>query len=200
MKAIFFDVDWVLVRTERFSLQYQRKFDIDVSTMLPFFTWVFQDCLIWKADLKIEVEPWLGKRKWIDWVDEFLKFRFKAEHHIDKKVVSLVRELKNKWIICYAATNQEKYRTEYMKNNMWFDGLFDAVYSSADIWYKKPDRDFFDFLIEHVSNTYWITDSSEILFFDDDVENVEWAKKSGLMSYHYEELDDLTTVLKNYGL
>ena len=56
-KCILLDVDGVLVNSEMFSLQYQKRFNLPQDIMLPFFKGVFQDCLIGKADLKEAVAP-----------------------------------------------------------------------------------------------------------------------------------------------
>jgi len=74
------------------------------------------------------VTPWFSKWKWDGTVEEFLQFWFKAEHNVDEKIISIIQQLRKKGIRCYLATNQEKYRTQYMKDKMRFEELFDHVF------------------------------------------------------------------------
>ena len=119
---------------------------------------------------------------------EFLQFWFKAEHNIDERIVNIIKELRKKGIKCYLATNQEKYRTQYMKNHMGFEELFDHVFSSADIGHKKPEREFYEFILNEVKNEHNIY-PHEIMFFDDSQDNVTEARKldidlTGACFYH----------------
>lgn len=52
IKAVIFDADGVLIKAERFSLHLERDYGITKERTLPFFTGIFKDCLIGKADLK----------------------------------------------------------------------------------------------------------------------------------------------------
>ena len=63
LKGILFDVDGVVVKSEMFSVQYQKKFEISNDEMLPFFTGIFQECIVGKADLKEALPEWLAKWK-----------------------------------------------------------------------------------------------------------------------------------------
>jgi len=174
-KCILFDADGVVVNSEMFSVQYQKEHDVSNDDMLPFFKGEFQNCIVGKADLIELVKPWLSKWKWNGTVDEFLQFWFKAEHNVDERIISVIQQLRKKGIKCYLATNQEKYRIQYMKNYMGFEELFDHVFSSAEIGHKKPEREFYKFILDEIKNEHKIY-PHEILFFDDSLENVKEAK------------------------
>jgi FMN phosphatase YigB (HAD superfamily) len=81
-------------------------------------------------------------------------------------MVQTINNLKKNGIKCFLATNQKKYRTKYMRSNMGFEALFDHVFSSADIGYKKPERKFYEFVLHKIKNEYTIY-PCEVLFFDD---------------------------------
>lgn len=62
-KAIFFDADGVCIKSKYlFTEQLERDFGIKIEKMLPFFTGVFRQCSVGRADLKEEltkvVEDW----------------------------------------------------------------------------------------------------------------------------------------------
>jgi putative hydrolase of the HAD superfamily len=194
MKAILFDADGVIINSEMFSLQYQKEFDVSNNEMLPFFNNEFQECIKGKLDLKEIIKPWLEKWKWDKSVDEFLLFWFKSEHKIDNRIIELIRKLKEKNIKCYLATNQEKYRTEYMRNDMKFKEYFDDIFSSAEIGHKKPDKEFFDFILNQLKNKYNIN-SDKILFVDDSRENIEAAEHLGIETLLYKKFEELKEIV-----
>ena len=190
IKAILFDADGVIINSPSyFSIKYQKEFGVQNSLMEPFFKNKFQECLVGKADLKDELKPLLKHWKWNGPVDDLLKWWFKSEHYIDEKVIKVIENLRQKGFACYLATNQEKYRTEYMKDKMGFAALFEKIYSSAEIGHKKPSKDFFSFILEDIKANKKIT-PNEIMYFDDGQENVEAAANLGIISSLYTKFDN----------
>ena len=142
-KCVLFDADGVIINTgEQMSQKYVRKFGVDTKDLVDFFGGIFAKCLVGEADLKVEVVPYLKKWGWNGSMDEFLAWWFDAEHCMDKRVIEVIQELKKKGVSVYLATNQEKYRGEYMKMEMGFGKLFDKVFISAEVGHKKPDKEF----------------------------------------------------------
>lgn len=195
IKCILFDADGVVINSEMFSVQYVKKHNIPYEEMLPFFKNEFPDSIIGKADLIEIVKPWLSKWKWDGTVHDFLQFWFEAEHNIDKEIVSVIKKLREKGIKCYLATNQEKYRTQYMLKNMGFKDLFDHVFSSAHIGHKKPDTKFFEFILNKLKKECKFN-PNEILFFDDSKEHIESANKLGIKAHLYHNIKDLEKFTK----
>lgn len=190
IKAIIFDADGVVINSPGyFSVQYQKDFGISNDMMLPFFKGRFQDCLVGKADLKEELVPLLKDWRWNGSVEELLKYWFKAEHYIDERMVEEIKNFKNRGIKCYLGTKQEKYRTEYIWNEMEFKNIFDGIYSSADIGYKKPDKKFFEFIQNDLE-----LKPEEIMFWDDEKDNVETAKGLGWQGYFYDNFEDFINI------
>lgn len=188
-KCILFDADGVVINTDVFSVQYQKQFGVSNDEMLPFFKGIFQECLVGKADLKEAVLPYLADWKWNGTVDEFLEYWFRAEHHIDKRILKLIKTLKSKDIKCYLATKQEKYRTEYMRSKMGFDDIFDHIFSSADLGHKKPEREFYKSVFEWIKKNDGF-EKEELFFVDDSKENVDSAIDYGIDSWLYTDFDD----------
>ncbi len=195
MKCILFDADGVVVNAEMFSVQYQQKFGVAGDEMLPFFKGEFQDCLTGKTDLAEIVKPWLAKWEWDGSVEEFLQFWFKSEHKVDEKIVAAIKELRSRGIKCYLATNQEKHRTKYMKEQMGFGQLFDKVYSSAEIGSRKPTPEFFEFILGEVKSQHGI-EPEEVMFFDDSAENIAAAKQLKIDAHLYQSFEEFEELLK----
>jgi len=195
IKCVLFDADGVVIDSEMFSDQYQKEHNISNEEMLPFFKGDFMDCIVGKADLIELVKPWLPKWKWEGTVEEFLEFWFKAEHKVDERVVNIIQRLRKKGIKCYLATNQEKYRTQYMKNHMGFEGIFDHLFSSSDIGFRKTEKEFYEFILKEIKNEHKIY-PHEILFFDNTQENVDKAKELDIDAHFYENFEQFENLVK----
>jgi putative hydrolase of the HAD superfamily len=180
-KIYMFDADGVVIQSEMFSHKFAQEFKINGSELDSFFATDFQECLIGKSDLKIVIKPWLEKWNWSKSVDEFLLYWFKSEHHINSKLIDTIIELRENKIQCILATNQEKYRLEYMKKEMGFEKIFDKIYSSSFIGFKKPDVQFYNYILDDLNES-----PDHIIFYDDSLKNVENATSIGIDAYLYD--------------
>ena len=193
IKAVLFDADGVLINAERFSKQLARDYGISTDMTLPFFSSIFQECLIGQADLKEKLPSYLKEWGWKGSVDAFLEYWFKSEHKIEKPVIEFIHELKSKGIRTSVATNNEKYRVEYMISQMGFGEIMEKVYSSASLGFKKPDQEFFKAVVEDLK-----LEMDEILFWDDDLENVEGAKLLGIHAELYTSFEEFKSKTNRY--
>jgi len=196
-----FDVDGVLITGKMFSQHLEDDYGISKDKTMPFFTTVFNDCLEGRADLQQSIQPYLKDWKWQGSVQDFLEYWFTAEHIVDSQLIGQIQNLRQKGIRAYVATNQEKYRTEYLKTKMGFSDLFDGFFSSADLGCKKPSERFFELIVDEIGaqsaekkgnkqgvkkNTIW--------FFDDTLANVEAAQKFGINGVHYTNIEKFIEV------
>ncbi len=82
--------------------------------------------------------------------------------------------------------------------NIWIDNMelrerFDYILISADCGIEKPNREFYEKLIANLKEK-----PEDILFVDDDQENIEAAKKSGLSVLLYDNSKNLTQEVIKY--
>lgn len=181
-KVMLFDADGVVIRSKTFGSHYAKTQGLSLEDMLPFYEGIFQDCLVGRSDLKKAIAPWLNKWNWKEGVDSFLQQWFRYEHAIDQRMVDLIRELRENAISCYLATNQEKYRTDYMRKEMGFESMFDGIFSSAEVGSKKPQKEFYEFIFQKVA-----VGKDKILYIDDSVSHVQGARKAGIDAHLYTE-------------
>jgi putative hydrolase of the HAD superfamily len=177
-----FDADGVVIQSEMFSHKYAKEFNLDISELDSFFMTDFQACLIGKSDLKIVIKPWLKKWKWSKSVDEFIDYWFKSEHNLNFELIETINELRKNKVICILATNQEKYRLEYMRKEMGFEKIFDKIYSSSFIGFKKPDIQYFNYILNDLNES-----PDKIIFYDDSQKNIESAASIGINAYLYDK-------------
>jgi putative hydrolase of the HAD superfamily len=194
--TLILDADGVLINGESFAKILVRDYDVDRDKEKEFFTTKFQECLVGEADLKESIAPYLPSFGWKGTVDEFLEYWFKAEHSLDEKLVEHVQQLRASGVQVVLATNQEKYRTQYMLEHMGFEGAFDKIYSSAHLGLKKPAVAFFAKVVEDMG-----VNKDEVVFWDDDQGNIDGAIEYGIHAEFYTDFASyLDTMKTKYSL
>lgn len=189
--TILFDLDGVLItQAMQFSDRLEEIYGIPVERLQPFFTGVFLECGVGKADLKEELAKVIGEWGWQGSVDQLLTFWFSTGTEIDEQVAGFVRELRQQGVKTYLTTDQEKYRGEFLRQMLGNGILFDEVFYSAEVGCRKKDPAFFAYVDERIS-----TDRDKVLFIDDGERNVETAKVFGYDAYLFKNLAGLKQFL-----
>lgn len=195
IKVIIFDVDGVLIpHKRRFSATLAEKHNISIEKTLPFFNGPFQECLVGNKDLKETIAPYLDEWGWTEGVDALLDYWFSLESETDKALIDYIEELRTQGIKCFVATNNEKHRFQYMLDKMGFSKSFDKTYASAHLGHKKPNQDFFLKIFQDLGNIQ----KTEILFVDDDKNNIKSAKDLGIHTEFYTTLQNLKQKIQNF--
>ena len=94
MQHILFDTDGVIVHSDMWSLEYARRSGISSEYMRPFFTGVFQECILGRADLKSEIESFLPQWRYTGGADQYLSEWFHYEHHLDMDLIEKIQKIR----------------------------------------------------------------------------------------------------------
>ncbi len=188
--AIIFDADGVLIHREKY---FSERSGLPLKTVTAFMKGIFQECLIGRADLKEELKKVVKEWEWKGTVDELLDFWFEGEKQMDEKMFQYARQLRKKGIKVFLATNNEKYRVEYLIKELKLNDLFDKVYASAHIGQMKPDVEFFQHILKEQK-----LQPNQVLFWDDDEENITGAKKAGLHAELFTNISEFEKKMKEY--
>ncbi|HET8910463.1 MAG TPA: HAD-IA family hydrolase [Ktedonobacteraceae bacterium] len=194
VKAMLLDVDGVLAIARPFSHTMEKQYGITREMTSPFFQGIFLECITGRADLKQEIASYLQEWGWPGTVDKFIEAWFETEHQVNEPLLAVVQQLRNQGIPCYLATNQERYRTEYILKRMEFSTRFDGIFSSAYVGYAKPDREFFEAVLSGLKGIA----PEEILFWDDNAGHIAAAREVGLQAEVYQSVEEFVTVLRRY--
>lgn len=117
---------------------------------------------------------------------------FKPE--LDPHVVEVIEELKKKGYRVVCATNTEEAHYTHHRDAAQYD-IFDAVYASLHLGEAKPDRAFFDKILETEQ-----VKPEEALFVDDLPENCEAAASLGINAIVYSDPVELRWQLVSMDL
>ncbi len=189
----------MIIHGGRFSDEYSKKMNLDISVMTPFFTGPFKQCLVGKADLKEELEKVLGLWKWNGTVDELMQYWFSIGDKIYDDVYESIITLKNQGLVVCLATNQEKYRNEYLNKKLSYDSVFDHVFCSAELGYPKHSNEGLDTIFNILQEKYGIDTKEEIMYWDDRKENVENLNKMEFNGQQYTDFISFKTAMLSQG-
>lgn len=195
MKLILFDADGVLTLPEElFSVVYTRSHGLDIKPFKRFFQNEWQDFVIGKRDLKDYIKSNPELWQWSGTPDSLLDYWFSSEDIKNDEMIECVKSIRSNGTPCYLATEQEKYRGEYMRNTMFKD-LFDGYFITAEVGYKKSQPDFFDHIVYKLRSKHKIESPSDILFFDDSQSKVDAAKSVDISAHLFTGVADFKKVL-----
>lgn len=193
IKAVLFDIDGVVIKDGiNFSQRFSNEFSVPAEKIQPFFKNEFQLCLVGKADIKVELNKYFKKWGWPKSIDKLLLYWFKNESKTDKRILKNIELLRSKGIKCYLHTNNEKYRVQYLLNEVGLKIYIDGVFYSAQVGYKKPQQEFWSAVYKKIG----LSNKNEVIVWDDKQENVESAKEFGFISELYINFDSYEKCMK----
>ena len=194
IRTVIFDADGVVVSPGQRSIRYfEVEHGITQDMARDFFAGVYRDCLIGRADLREELEPFLPAWGWRGSVDDFVSTWFEVESFVDSRLVDTIRDLRQCGMTCCLASNQERQRAEYMVAEMGFGDLFDRLFFSCDLGCMKPDHAFFESITDSLH-----TAGQGLLFWDDTLKHVKAARECGWHAEVYTGFEDFEAKLDSY--
>ncbi len=183
MKLLLLDADGVVLKqTSYFSTYYEKEKKLPEHTLTEFFKTEFVRCQEGKADLKEVLPAYLPLWNWIGTADSFLEYWFAYDLHLNPRVMERVKELQKKGIKCCLASNQEKYRAEFIQNLLEQNSPLDHYFFSCEIGSRKDSPKFFKSILKKVH-----VDPDAITYLDNSEENLASARACGIQSYLYND-------------
>lgn len=190
MKVLLIDADGVtLKKLGYFSEKFSSDFGVPIEQILPFFQNEYRMCQVGRADVKEELRKYLPKWGWDKTEDEFLEYWFKTDTQADDEVLEEVKRVRAQGIRCYLATDQEKNRAQYIQEELGFGSRLDGCFFSYTLGVSKAQPEYFTRVLEALS-----VSSSDVVFLDDDQENVSAARSLGIDARYYESIEDIRKI------
>ena len=193
--VILFDADGVLTLPEEvFSVVYARSHGLDPKPFEQFFRNDWKPIATGKKDLKESIVENAELWQWPGSADDLLDYWFKTEDIRNEELIEVIRKLKAQGMPCYLATEQEKYRGQYMQNIMFKD-LFDGYFITAELGVSKTEPEFFEKIIENLKTKYSEITPQDITFFDDSQAKVATARSVGIHGQLFTSADQVKLLL-----
>lgn len=186
VKAVLFDMDGVLTFRERnFSVAYIEKHNLKPAPVMDFFATEWHNYVLGKKDLKAHIAAHPDIWQWHGTPEELMQYWFKSEDNKNEPLLKVIGHLRQSGIKCYIATEQEKYRTQYV-NEVMFPNEFDGCFSTCEIGVKKSNPKYFETVMELLQQTNPGITPGDIVYFDDDTDKLESARAVGINGELYE--------------
>ncbi|WP_282072236.1 HAD family hydrolase [Janibacter hoylei] len=94
---------------------------------------------------------------------------------LDPEAIAVLTAVRDLGVPCMLATNQQDHRVQHMREVRGYDDLVDGSYYSSEIGAMKPDRIFFERVLEDLGLS-----GDRVGFVDDVPANVESARSVGI--------------------
>lgn len=185
-KAILLDFDGVISPGKYSSEIYSKEFGVDLKTMLPFFDLMKNTANIGKGDLKELLSTVIKKWNWKDSVEDLLQYWLESDTNIDVELVEYCKQIKNSGIKIYLASDQEKYKADFIWNKRGLKKWMDGIFVSCKIGCLKNDPKFFKHIVDKLNIL-----PSEIIYFDDSESKVNSARSIGINANLYISFKDI---------
>jgi putative hydrolase of the HAD superfamily len=193
IRCVAFDLDGVLIPSGPSFEYFEIEHKITPAHFREFFRGSYQLAMLGKVDLFEILPPFLEMWKWNDTVEEFASVWFDSCAEADPAAVEIVRVLRAHGVICYAASNQDNRRAMFLNSLKWLHTLFDRCFYSCHLGVKKPSVGYFDVIQREAAHL-----PEEMLFVDDNLENVEGARKCGWSAEVCRDASDLQKTMEKY--
>ena len=113
---------------------------------------------------------------------------------LPQKRVELLKNLKRKYPIYLLSNTNSIHISEFRRQigeelYIEFYNIFNKVYYSHEIGYRKPNAEAFKIILEENN-----LKPNEVLFIDDSPQHIEGAKRLGIQSHHLQDNEKITTL------
>ncbi len=123
-------------------------------------------------------------------LEEHTNYHFFDYFEFNNEVLNLYRKLKTKYSMNVFTTGTIQNRREVRQI---IDPIFEHIYTTKDFGLNKRQVESYLFVAKKLNKK-----SNEILFIDDQIDNIQAAKKAGLHTIQYSKFEELVSELKNY--
>lgn len=198
MRTIFFDVDGVLIHgyharpelRQCWDEHLERDFGIDRKLFEKEFIFgpFIGKVIIGKQDLHEALSETLPSLGYYDDPQNIIDYWLRNDANINHPLIKVVKHLKQSGHVkLLIATNQEHNRARYLMNELGFADYFDDILYSAKAGALKPEKAYFDYILEH--NIF--ENNAPPILFDDRRDIIDAARKIGWEAHEYVNINSL---------
>ena len=196
IRAIIFDLGGVLLRTADFSPRENLAGRLHMSryALEEFIFGGESGNRAQKGEITIQ-EHWENLRRQLDYSPQEFKAlldEFFAHDEIDSALIKYLRKQHRTYKTALLSNAWNDLR-QVITTKWHFEDVFDIMIISAEVKMVKPDPRIFHLAVERLG-----VQTSEAVFIDDVKENIEAARKEGLLAIHYQNTQQTLDELNHY--
>lgn len=186
VRAVVWDFDGVLNRSVADGeFIWARDFEADIGQSLTDFQrHVFQSdfdaVLCGQSDLLDRVDHWATACGYSGSAEELVDYWFTRDANPDAEVSDWVERLDVTGVRQVIATNNDPRRTRYIEQNLGYGDRMEAVLSSGNLGFRKPDPLFFEAVSAKLA-----LPANSLMLVDDTEQNVFAARAQGWQAFHF---------------
>jgi putative hydrolase of the HAD superfamily len=186
-KVILFDCDGVLIRYPHdFIAELEQTGLVRARDVLRRFNSEADEAMR-KGDgagIPVMLERYLAELGWGKSALEFLEEQLSyTKKYVDEKLLGEIKKLRAAGTRCSLATNQNRYRAQFILNDLGLKEHFDDLYLSCEIGCRKNEPEFWEYVLDDMREKARIVSGWEVVYFDDGQENIDMASQFGLQSF-----------------
>jgi putative hydrolase of the HAD superfamily len=184
IRAVLFDADGVIQnsKADDLPLRIQRGMGFVPEPFEAFLQEVFaaeMPAIAGQIELVQALEPVLAK--WgAPGTAAALAAAWWRSVDADAAVLALIAQLRQQGILCALATNQHRFRADYLRETYDYDQRFDRSFYSYALGCAKPDARYFQAILASLPFP-----PAQILFIDDLETNVAAARSVGITAAQF---------------
>lgn len=197
-KVVLFDVDGVLIIPPKmFSEQYCARYHIDKNEQVKFYaTKEFKDASLGKFDLKDAIRKHNSLWQWNGSPEALMSMWFEGENYPNNALLGTITQLRSDGIKVYIATQQERYRKQWLEENVFTDTTVDGIFCTCDLGYEKHDNRFWQLVTQQLHELHPGITPSKIAYFDDRRHLVDTARGFGIDAHLYTNVEAAQNILQ----
>lgn len=197
-RAVFFDVDGVLVHGYHARPELQRHWDAQLLQDLGIDRERFRNEFIFDIFIKKVI---VGEMSLVEALDRrlpslgyrgspmaFINYWLSHDSDLNQPLLDIVRQLRARDDLrLYIATNQDHMRALWLWQTLGLGELFEDIFYSARAGVRKPEPGFFDFIEHRIG-----PQTEPPLFFDDTPKVIDGARRAGWEAVLFTTVEDVT--------
>lgn len=195
-RAVFFDVDGVLVHGYHARPELQLRWDENLLEDLGIDPEAFKDRFIYDVFVKKVLVGKVGLVEALDRVlpqlgykgptQRIVAYWLERDSRLNVELIDVIRRLRARGDIkLYIATNQEHLRAQWLWQGLRLGEIFDDMFYAARFGIAKPEPGFFAEIERRIG-----PQAEPPLFFDDSPKVIDGARKAGWEAVLFNTIED----------
>lgn len=182
-----------------FAEQYCKKYGVDPKEQVKFYaTKEFRDASLGKYDLKDALRQHNDLWQWPGTPEELMNMWFEGENYPNNELLDVVARLRKDGVKVYLATQQERYRKQWLEEKVFKDKV-DGIFCSCDLGFNKHEDHFWRAVLDKLLADFPGLSASQIAYFDDRQTLVDKAREFGIDAQLYASVGEVEAVLAEYA-